>query len=105
MTYDPAVTIALDAIDAALASLESSTTSALSLAGLAAIRTAVQTVAAEPEDGGTPPPPPPPPDDPPEQGEWSIKAAVMARMRCATSAVPAFTVTYTSAKAGAVATH
>ena len=87
--FDPAVTTALQAIDAALASLEGNTTYARSLAGLAAVRAAVQTVASEPEDMGTPPPPPPPPDDPPEHLEWAIKQLTAAWVRYAGTNPPA----------------
>lgn len=108
-THDHAVTTALDAIDSALASLEGATTHAHSLAGLAAIREVVQTVASEPEDTNPPPPPPEPEDpdgDPPsERLRWALRVLTMARIRCAGSSVPAVTMTSTSAKAGAVATH
>lgn len=86
--FDPAVTTALEAIDAALASLEASTTYARSLAGLAAVRTVVQAVASEPEDMGTPPPPPPPPDDPPEHLGWLLAQFAAAWVRYAGSNPP-----------------
>ena len=107
--YDPSITAALTGLDSVLAALELSTTKAHSLAGLAAIRAAVATVASEPEDTDPPPPPPEPEDpdgDPPEERlRWAIGVLTRARIRCAGTTSPAVTMTHTSAKAGAVATH
>ena len=108
-TFDPKITAALSGLDDVLASLELSTTNAHSLAGLSAIREAVQTVASEPEDTNPPPPPPEPEDpdgDPPEERlRWALRVLTMARLRCAGTTAPAVTMTSTTAKAGAVATH
>lgn len=108
-TFDPNITAALSGLDDVVASLEMSTTNAHSLAGLAAVREVLQTVASEPPDIDPPPPPPEPEDpdgDPPEERlRWALRVLTMARLRCAGSTAPAVTMTSTSAKAGAVATH
>ena len=101
-TFDPKITAALSGLDDVLASLELSTTNAHSLAGLSAIREAVQTVASEPEDTN-PPPPPPEPEDPDGNPEgrfrWLLRVATIGRIRLASQSVDVAPI-HTSAKTG-----
>lgn len=101
MSYDPAITVALTAMQAQVASLADQTTISTTLAALDVLQSILGYIAGEPDPEQDPPPPPPPGPDPddPQRSLWLLQVAALARIRLAGGSQPV-DLTFTTVKAG-----